>query len=59
MGTVKLTGRPSGGGGNGEARRTIAVTSWSRLGTPLERASRDDVTLPLPLSEKVTDAVPV
>ena len=57
-GTVKLMRRPSGGGGNGDARRTMASASWSKPGTPLGRLSDTAATLPLPLSENVTPAVP-
>src|SRR5262245_62095131 len=57
-GTVKLVGRPSGGAGNGDARLTIACTSWSMLATPEPRDRRTDITAPLPLRPKVIVAVP-
>ncbi len=45
-GTVKSRPRPSGGRGNGEARRTIATASWSKALMPDGCASSTDVTRP-------------
>src|SRR5690606_35867742 len=57
-GTEKVVPRPSGGAGNGEARRTMAVASWSRLATPVGRVSRTEVTRPAPSSANTTEALP-
>jgi hypothetical protein len=48
--TVKLIPRPPGGAGNGDARRTMAVASWSRLAKPVPRTSETRVTRPPPSS---------
>jgi len=58
-GTVKLFGWPSGGAGNGEARRTIARISWSSTAAPVPFAILTEVTLPLPVIENVTAPDPV